>query len=281
MRILLALACVVFCLVFFTPAVAGQETADIHAADVVSADSSAAQARKVRGRQAWLMTGGGVFPHIAAGGPWRTLITLFNAGTTTATGVLSVYSSTGTPLEITWTNRIKTVKTPALGVSLPPSGTMYLEMIDLPAITQVGYAKLEVSSGKLTGYAVFRAIVPGMPNLEAVVPLEWGLTDSALIAFDNTAGFVTSVALANPWPFFDCDLIADVFDEFGNLLASYRRRMSGQTHTAFETFREWPSTAGRRGSVRLSQAGGLGFAGLALLFNPSGSVTSAPFVEAR
>jgi hypothetical protein len=145
----------------------------------------------------------------------------------------------------------------------------------------VGYAALDVNSGKLTGYAVFRAIVPGMPNLEAVAPLEWGLTDSALIAFDNTAGFVTSVALVNPWPFFDCDLVADVFDESGNLLASYRRRMFGQTHTAFETFREWPATAGRRGSVRLLQAGGLGVAGLALLFNPSGSITSAPFVEAR
>ncbi len=104
----------------------------------------------------------------------------------------------------------------------------------------------------MTGYGIFRAVLPSRPNLEAVVPLEWGVSDEAILAYDNTAGFVTSVALANRWLFLPCDLMAEVFDENGRLLATYRRMLPDGTHTAFETPREWPATAGRRGIVRIS-----------------------------
>ena len=54
---------------------------------------------------------------------------------------------------------------------------MFLETINLPAIVQTGYTHLDLDSGSITGYGVFRAVVAGLPNLEAVVPLEWGITD--------------------------------------------------------------------------------------------------------
>ncbi len=159
---------------------------------------------------------------------------------------------------------------------------MFLEPAALPGTVYTGFAELEVQSGQMTGYAVFRAVLPDRPNLEAVVPLEWGVTETALIAYDNTRGFVTSVAVANRWEFLPCELVADVYDEDGNVLNSYRRVLSGLSHTAFETFREWPATAGRRGVVRLYNTGSVGgFAALALLFNPTGSVTTAPVPEVR
>lgn len=246
-------------------------------------DLTATQARKAMAKDALMPDSGGVFAHIAHGGAWRTLITLTNPGVTaTSKAVLAFYTSAGTPLVLTLTDGRKTVTTSRFEITLPPRNVMFLEPAALPGTVYTGFAELEVQSGQMTGYAVFRAVLPDRPNLEAVVPLEWGVTETALIAYDNTRGFVTSVAVANRWEFLPCELVADVYDEDGNVLNSYGRVLSGHSHTAFETFREWPATAGRRGVVRLYNTGSVGgFAALALLFNPTGSVTTAPVAEVR
>ncbi|MGQ9916186.1 MAG: hypothetical protein ACUVS7_02095 [Bryobacteraceae bacterium] len=241
-------------------------------------DLSAVMTRKAMGRDALMPTSGGVFAHIAHGGPWRTLLTLINPGTTeTARAVLAVYTTSGAPLTLTLTNGRKVVSTSKFEIVLAPRAVMFLEPVGLPSDVQTGFAILETEAGSVTGYAVFRAVVPGRPDMEAVVPLDWSVNDNTWIAFDNTRGFVTSVAIANRWQYFPCELTADVFDEDGALLASYRRVLPGMSQQAFETFREWPATAGRRGVVRLTNANPVGgFAALALLFNPTGSVTTAP-----
>ncbi|MGC8884765.1 MAG: hypothetical protein ACP5UT_18230 [Bryobacteraceae bacterium] len=267
---------------FFTPAVAGQEGADFQALDREPPRPAAPDpALKASPRGALLPTAGGVLAHVAAGGPWRTRIVLFNGDPgVTAEGTLSFYRSTGEPLRLTLFNGRKTVNASNFGISLPPRNTMFLETVDLTAATEVGYAELQSKTGKLTGYGIFRAVLPGAPNLEAVVPLEWGVSDEVLLAYDNTGGFVTSVAIANRWLFLPCEWRAEVYDEDGVFLASYHKMQPGGTHTAFETWREWPATAGRRGMVRLSRVGSSGaFAALALLFNPTGSLTTAPVID--
>ncbi|MCS7042929.1 MAG: hypothetical protein NZR01_09075 [Bryobacteraceae bacterium] len=232
-------------------------------------------------RHALLPKAGGVLAHVAVGGPWRTLLVLANPdSTTTAKATLSFYTSQGASLRVTLSNGLKTVEAFAFEIVLPPRDSMFLETVNLPAAALVGYADLQTDSGRITGYGIFRAVLPSGPNLEAVVPLEWGVSDEVILAYDNTRGFVTSVAIANRWLYLPCDLLAEVYDEDGLLLASYRRMLTGGTHTAFETTREWPATAGRRGIVRLSTVGTTaGFAALALLFNPSGSMTTAPVID--
>ncbi len=246
-------------------------------------DLTATQARKAMAKSALMPDSGGVFAHIAHGGPWRTLITVTNPGVSeTSKAILAFYTSAGAPLVLTLTDGRKTVTTSRFEIILPPRNVMFLEPAVAPGTVSTGFAELEVESGKMTGYAVFRAMLPDRPNLEAVVPLEWGVSETALIAYDNTRGFVTSVAIANRWEFFPCELTADVYDEDGNLLGSYRRVLPGMSQTAFETFREWPATAGRRGVVRLYNTGSVGgFAALALLFNPTGSMTTAPVPDVR
>jgi hypothetical protein len=244
-------------------------------------DLTVMETSKEFGKGALLPSSGGVLAHVAHGGPWRTLITLTNPDVAeTGRAVLAFYTSTGAPLVLTLTNGRKTVTTSRFEIILPPRNVIFLEPVAVPGTVFTGFAELEVESGKMTGYAVFRAVLPDRPDLEAVVPLEWGVTKTAMIAFDNTRGFVTSVAIANRWEFFPCELIADVYDEDGILLGSYRRVLAGMSQTAFETWREWPATAGRRGVVRLSNTGSVGgFSALALLFNPTGSVTTAPVPE--
>lgn len=228
-----------------------------------------------------LPTIGGVLAHVAAGGPWRTLLVLTNADpAVTGKASLSFYGSDGRPLRVALSDGRKTVEASAFEITLAPRNSFFLETVNLPATTLVGYADLKNEAGRITGYGIFRAVLPSRPDLEAVVPLEWGVSDEVIIAYDNTGGFVTSVALANRWFYLPCDLLAEVYDEDGLLLATYRRTLAGGTHTAFETPREWPATAGGRGIVRLSRVGSEGnFAALALLFNPSGSLTTAPVID--
>lgn len=236
---------------------------------------------KTSGRTALLPSTGGVLAHVAVGGYWRTLIVLANPdGSATAKASLSFHTSQGLPLAVSLSDGRTVKSASAFEITLPPRNTMFLETVNVPSTTGVGYADLDVDSGRMSGYGVFRAVLPSGPNLEAVVPLEWGVSDEVILAYDNTRGFVTSVALANRWLYLPCDLLAEVYDEDGLLLASYRRLLADGTHTAFETFREWPATAGRRGIVRLSRVGSTGaFAALALLFNPTGSVTTAPVID--
>ncbi len=268
-------------LTFSLPA---QTAPDFRAADKSPRpDLTATQARKSIAKDALMPDSGGVLAHIAHGGPWRTLITLTNPSVAeTGRAVLAFYTSAGAPLVLTLTDGRKTVTTSRFEIILPPRNVMFLEPVMAPGTVSTGFAELEVESGKMTGYAVFRAVLPDRPNLEAVVPLEWGVSETALIAYDNTRGFVTSVAIANRWEFLPCELAADVYDEDGNLLNSYRRVLPGMSQTAFETFQVWPATAGRRGVVRLYKTGSVGsFAALALLFNPTGSLTTAPVPDVR
>lgn len=271
-------------LMFFLPALAlqAQSVRDIRPLDALP-EPALPPALTVKGgaREAMLPTSGGVLAHVAVGGPWRTLLFLTNADPA-ATGVatLSFFTSDGGPLRVALSDGRKTVEASAFEITLSPRNSMFLETVNLPAGTLVGYADLKNQAGKITGYAIFRAVLPSRPNLEAVVPLEWGVSDEAIIAYDNTGGFVTSVALANRWLYLPCDLLVEVYDDDGLLLTTYRRMLAGGTHAAFETPREWPATAGRRGIVRISRVGTTGaFAALALLFNPTGSLTTAPVID--
>lgn len=242
-------------------------------------DLTAVMTRKAMGRDAWMPTSGGVFAHIAHGGPWRTLLTLINPSTSkTARAVLATYNTKGSPLSLTLSNGRKVVTTSQFEIELPPKAVMFLEPQDLPPDIVTGFAVIRAETGKVTGYAVFRAVVPGRPDMEAVVPLDYSSNDNAWIAFDNTRGFVTSVAIANSWKYSPCELIVDVYNEDGQLQASYRDELPEMSQLSFETPQKWPATAGRRGVVRLTAVNGW-FTALALLFNPTGSVTTAPAPE--
>ncbi|GIU80255.1 MAG: hypothetical protein KatS3mg005_3493 [Bryobacteraceae bacterium] len=261
-----------------------QNSADFWAADSIPIQGDPGVRTKHADRGALLPDSvGGVLAHVAAGGPWRTLIFLTNPGTSDpAKAKLRFYTSNGTSMTVTLTDSRKTVTNSAFEISLPARQSLFLETTNLPPLTQVGFADLDIEFGKMTGYAIFRAVIGNAPNLEAVVPLEWGVSKDSIIAFDNTQGFVTSIAVANRWLYTPCELVADIYDEMGVWLASYRKYLPGQSHTAFETTREWPATAGRRGTVRLSRVGtSCNYAALALLFNPTGSVTSAPVIDIR
>jgi len=220
---------------------------------------------------------GGVFPHVAAGGTWKTRLAIFNPRKTgTAEGELAFYASNGQPLTLDLLQDGRIVTGAVFRLQVGPRQTAFLEAVSRTGELKVGFAHLTVWEGALLGNAIFRESLPDRPDREAVVPLETNAMRNALFPFDNTNGFVTSVAIVNPASYGDCNLVIEVYDERGEVLGVYRKTLKRLTHTAFESNREWPASSGQKGHIRIEIEGfSTAFSALALLFNPTGSVTSA------
>jgi hypothetical protein len=221
---------------------------------------------------------GGTFPHVAFGGPWKTVFVIVNPHTTLpANGTLEFYASNGDPLTVSLAHRSGISTGTRFTFDLGPRQTLFLQTVSSLSDVRVGFANLTANRGRLIGNAIFRATIPDRPDLEAVVPLETNAMQSAVFSFDNTNGFVTSVAIANSHPYGgDCNLVVTIYNETGDVLGVYRKTLKRHNHTAFETNTEWPVSANQRGSIKIAIEGySTTFSALALLFNPTGAVTSA------
>ena len=93
------------------------------------------------------------------------------------------------------------------------------------------------------------------------------------LPYDNTAGFVMGVALAN-LSASSSNVTATIWDANGNQLGTQAITIAGNGHTSFVLPTELPLTAGQLGIVQFQSSGGI--AGLGLRFSPFGTFTSVP-----
>ncbi len=121
--------------------------------------------------------------------------------------------------------------------------------------------------------AVFRQSVPGRPDFEAVVPIVSRFDDRAVLMFDNTNGFITAAAFANPNPSV-APIQFTVRSENAAILERKTITLDPYTHTAGSIPGTFASTVGRRGSIEFSVPSGFGVGALGLRFNPGGAFTS-------
>ncbi len=143
-------------------------------------------------------TTGGSIAHIATGNGWQTTFVLVNTGTTTAQATLNFYSDvTGAPLPLPLSfplvSSSTTTVNSTVSQSLAPGATLLVQSTksaDDPAPT-VGSAQL-ITNGNVGGFVIFRYNPNGQ---EAVVPLESRTAPGFIIAFDNTNGTATGIAL--------------------------------------------------------------------------------------
>ena len=98
---------------------------------------------------------------------------------------------------------------------------------------------------------------------------------SVTLPYDNTAGFVMGVALAN-LATSSASTTATMWDDSGNQLGTQTITIAGSGHTAFVLPNQLALTAGKRGIVRFQTAGTGGITGLGLRFSPFGTFTSVP-----
>lgn len=223
------------------------------------------------------LTRTGVFSHIAAGGAWSTVITLVNTSSAVVPVTVALHNDDGSalslPVTTTQQGASQTTTTASVTATISPNATLLITTGTL-ASTVVGWADVS-STGSLGGYAIFRQTPQTGSPSEGTVPLQSQFPSTFTLPYDNTAGFVMGVALAN-LSTSSANITATMWDDSGNQLGTQTFTVAGSGHKAFVLPTQLTLTTGRGGVVRFQSNGTGGTAGLGLRFSPFGTFTSVP-----
>ncbi len=141
-------------------------------------------------------TGGGSIAHLASGGDgWQTTFVLVNTGSNAASATLSFYADqTGVPMTLPLTfpqGNITATTASSVTQALAAGATLIVVSAGSAQQLLTGSAQLS-TSGNVSGFVIFRH-----NDQEAVVPLESRNANAYVLAFDNTSGTATGVAMNN------------------------------------------------------------------------------------
>jgi len=191
---------------------------------------------------------GGTMAHLASGGGWVTTFTLTNSGSTAASITLSFFGDDGNPvsLPLTLPDSGNNSNTEALTETIE-SGATLVVATNAPnkAALVTGSAELSSQGGNVSGFAVFHY----NPNTqEAVVPLETRNASAYVLAFDNTKGLTTGLALANVsgQP---AKVPMIVRDDKGDQLGTATITLPAHGHTSFLLAASYGFAQNKRGTV--------------------------------
>jgi hypothetical protein len=217
-------------------------------------------------------------PQIADGGNWKTTIILVNLNP----GAESRYKilfhgddGSDKPFPLVGLGSRSTVS----GV-IQPRGSVTFETTAVSATLNQGWAELDLLGTDEVGImAVFGTQgIPGRPDYEATVIGETGIQYDGIIAFDNSGGFVTSMAVLNPNAFATSTVPVRIYDQVGTLLREETMSLQAGRKVAFATTDRWPETRGKRGTIHFD--GSLtSWAVLGLRFHPGGAFTTVAFMD--
>jgi hypothetical protein len=210
-------------------------------------------------------------PQIADGGGWQTTLVLTNSSSSAAAASLSFFQDVGGGTTQIWTPAF--LETNNLqNLMLPPASTLFLHTPGTAAALSEGWAQLQAPSA-VVAYAIFAQTGPGQTEQDGTAPATNNAT-RFLVPFDNTNGFVTTIAVANTTA-----LGASVLGRM-QLVSGGTAQLSpimlpAQGHMAFALPQQFPETGGASGLMELYTTTG-SISLLALRFNPSGGFTTAP-----
>jgi hypothetical protein len=136
---------------------------------------------------------------------------------------------------------------------------------------QTGSAQL-TTDGNVSGFAIFRYQPTGQ---EAVVPLETRSAPSYILAFDNTGGTATGVAVStNSLQAVSVPLV--IRDDSGAQIGTGAIPLAADGHSAFVLGSTFPSTAGMRGTLEFTAPGGGQIEVLGIRTPPANTFTALP-----
>jgi Viral BACON domain len=204
---------------------------------------------------------GGSIAHIATGNGWQTTFVLVNTGTTAARATLKFFATeTGAPLSLPLSfpqsgGGSSTVDN-TVSQMLAAGATLIVQSAaprSDPAPT-IGSAQL-TTTGNVGGFVIFRYNPNGQ---EAVVPLESRTANGFVIAFDNTAGTATGIAI-NSVSSQTVIVAVIVRDDTGARIATDTLNVAPNGHLAFTLSDKYAGTANLRGTIEFDgQIGALG-----------------------
>jgi len=219
-------------------------------------------------------TGGGSMAQVASGGGWQTTFTLVNTGTAPAEAQLNFFDNNGNPLSLplTFLQSGTAITSATISQNLAAGATLIVLTQGSDAgASVVGSAQL-ATAGNVAGFAIFRYNPSGQ---EAVVPLSAGNANGYVLAFDNTSGLATGVALANISNQ-AVSVPAVLRDDTGASLGTANINLAANGHTSFVLTDNYVSVAGRRGTIEVDAPPGAQISVLGIRSTPTGAVTTIP-----
>jgi hypothetical protein len=221
-------------------------------------------------------TGGGTFAHIAIANGWKTSFVLMNTGVNAAQAHLYFFDDDGKPLPLPLSSPQSgggvSTTAPSVDSTINAGATLVVESTGPDANPlQTGSAQL-TTDGHVSGFAIFRYEPTGQ---EAVVSLESRNAGSYILAFDNTAGTATGVAVSSTSPQ-AVSVPVVIRDDSGAQIGTGTIPLASNGHSAFVLANQFPLTDGKRGTLELTAPAGAQIGVLGFRTPPTGTFTTLP-----
>jgi len=206
---------------------------------------------------------------IADGNGWKSTIILANTGTAAASYTLRFWNGNGTSLSLPLGSK-GTVH--EITGQIAVNGTQTIETDDTASTTSQGWGEL-ISTGSISGTAIFRQRAAGRADSEGSAPVTAPTSKRLLLPFDNTQGYTTAAALVNPDSTRSVTVQAVFYDESGNQIASGSITLPARGQVAFALADRFPGVANFRGLADFSNSD-VALTGIGLRFSPNSTFTS-------
>lgn len=225
-----------------------------------------------------VLNAAGSLAQIASGGGWSTSLTLLNLGTASTEARLDLRGDDGSAMPLPLVFPQQTSGNSQVGSTIDQSinpGAQLIVNSSAAPNTATGWAQLS-ATGNVSGFAIFEDL---LTNYQAVVPLETRNAPAYVLAFDNSGGVTTGLAIANPSPQ-AATIPVRVRNESGHPIATGTLALAGQGHTSFmltDTLHGgYAQTAGQRGTVEFDTPSGGQISVLGLRANNGKALTTLP-----
>jgi hypothetical protein len=216
----------------------------------------------------------GSMAHLAIGDGWSTTTVLINTGTTFAQAQVNYFADDGSPLLLPGSLNEWFTTTPATAQTMPPNATFVIDSAPpASAPLQEGSANLS-TDGDVNGFIRFRY---APRDQEAIVPLETRKAGAYLLAFDNTNGIATGVALANLTTG-AATIPVVIRDNTGAQLGTAAVQLGAKSHTAFVLSDQFSNVANVTGTIEFDTPPGGQISVLGIRFPPGQRFTTIPVV---
>ncbi len=228
-------------------------------------------------------TGGGSFAFIASGGDgWQTTFVLVNAGNSTAPASLKFFDPNGNPqsLPLSFPQTGVVNQASSINPTLAAGATLLVQSSGAATLL-TGSAQL-TTPGNVSGFVIFRH-----NGQEAVVPIESRNASAYVLAFDNTGGTATGLAVNAVTSSTQAVNVPVVIrDDSGNQLATDSLPLAANGDFAGDLAQNsatlgrilLPATANIRGTVEFDAPAGvhIGVIGIRTPPTPTPTYTSLP-----
>ena len=221
-------------------------------------------------------TGGGLMAHIASGNGWKTTFVLVNTGASTAQARLGFFGDNGNPLVLPLSfpqsGEGASSMSASIDHTLAAGATLLIESAAPDTtVVQIGSAQL-FSDGNIGGFVIFRYEPSGQ---EAVVPMETRNASAYILAFDNTGGIATGVAVSSVSPQ-AINVPVVIRDDSGAQIGTGTIPLAANGHSAFVLAAQFPVTEGKRGILEFITPPGSQISALGLRTPPARTFTTLP-----